>query len=177
MCPIALSLHRKLVRMLHLQSYSHSYPTAVQLVVANIAAHAFRDHTNSNEQIQRPFFLMKKRWKWLLWALFTSYQNLCNFICFKKVFDSDIAHRNRNWDLVGLSGKEEWNHLSLGQCWYDRRNRLICVAEYEIICEAYVTPSTKLVKHSLVVSRCICWACTFGTPFLSCTDSVPLTES
>lgn len=66
MCPIALSLHRKLVRMLHLQSYSHSYPTAVQLVVANIAAYAFRDNTNSNEQIQRPFLLMKKRWKWML---------------------------------------------------------------------------------------------------------------
>lgn len=40
-----------------LQSYSHSYSTAVQLGPGKNAAHAFRDCSNSNEQIQRPLLL------------------------------------------------------------------------------------------------------------------------
>lgn len=56
MCPIALSLHIKLVLMLCLQSYSHSYLTAVQLVAVKIAAHAFRDNTAMSRYKDHSFY-------------------------------------------------------------------------------------------------------------------------
>lgn len=47
-----------------LQSYSHSYSTAVDLVLGKIAAHAFRDNTNSSKQTQRSFLLWGRAGNW-----------------------------------------------------------------------------------------------------------------
>lgn len=148
------------------QSYSHSYSTAVRLVLGKIAAHAFRDNSNSNKQIQRPFLLWGR--KQILCAVFTSYEN-CSY-----VFGEDFWFKHLSQEQKMLLHRTICLGWIIFPCISDD-----VIEETEVdFCRKVWDYLRRMYKsqYKTHVSCCFCWACTFSASVLSCSGSFPLAE-
>lgn len=133
-----------------LQSYSHSYSTAVQVVLGKIVVHAFRENTNNNKQIQRPF---------LLWGRAA---NRCcvNHIHFllewSYLFEKDFWFKHPSQEQKWLLHRTIWQgwiiYLCISGMW-SKKQRFTSVEEYKIACKECLRPSTKCMFPAIFVEH------------------------